>query len=84
MRWQELFEGARLRAERSLGRPVTHAVVAVAAPPDRDFAALLAAASEKAGLALLRVIAAGERGDEPAALTAAILAEDLAPRPAAP
>ena len=26
--WQELFEAARLRAERALARPVTHAVVA--------------------------------------------------------
>ena len=27
--WQSLFEGARLRAERALARPVTHAVLAV-------------------------------------------------------
>src|SRR5690242_2653506 len=33
--WQALFEGARLRAERGLARPVTHAVVALAATPDR-------------------------------------------------
>ena len=32
--WQALFEWARLRAERTLARPVTHAVVAVAAQPD--------------------------------------------------
>src|SRR3954452_9751083 len=27
--WQTLFEGARLRAERALARPVTHTVLAV-------------------------------------------------------
>src|SRR4051794_41955635 len=31
--WQSLFEGARLRAERALARPVTHAVLAGAAKP---------------------------------------------------
>jgi len=29
--WQELLEGARMRAERALARPVTHAVVVLAA-----------------------------------------------------
>src|SRR5579884_2715679 len=67
-RWQELFEKARLRAERALARPVTHAVVAVAA----------------GGLAALRLVPpeALPRDIAPA-LAAAMLAEDLAPPPAA-
>jgi hypothetical protein len=79
--WRDLIEGARLRAERALGQPVTHAVLALAAAPDPAFAQRLAAAVEGAGLALLRLVsrddiaAAGQ-----AALGAAILAEDLAPR----
>jgi len=87
--WQLLFEGARLRAERSLAQPVTHAVVAVASAPDAAFAARLLRAGEAAGLMLLRIVA---RDDIPAsddqasgpALAAAILAEDMAPRPEAP
>jgi hypothetical protein len=86
--WQTVFEGARLRAERSLGRPVTHAVVVAAAAPDGGFPARLTAAAEAAGLAVLRVIAREVLADStaaaPAALAAAILAEELAPRPAAP
>jgi hypothetical protein len=79
--WQRLFEGARLRAERSLAQPVTHAVLAVAAAPDAGFAAHLATASTAAGLTLLRIVARDARGAaEAPALTAAILAEDLAPR----
>jgi hypothetical protein len=83
--WRDLFEGARLRAERSLAQPVTHAVVTLAAVPDAGFAARLLTAGEAAGLTLLRIVA---RGDIPAsgppALAAAILAEDMAPRPEAP
>ncbi len=83
-RWQHLFEGARLRAERVLAQPVTHAVLAVASAPDAAFAAHLLTASEAAGLTLLRVVAREPIGaGEPAALAAAILAEDLAPRPGA-
>ena len=82
--WRALFEGSRLRAERALSQPVTHAVLALAAAPDAAFAARLQAASEAAGLTLLRVVAAGDiAGDTTPALAAAILAEDLAPRPAA-
>src|ERR1700687_5603723 len=80
-RWQKLFEGARLRAERSLAQPVTHAVVTMASTPDAALAAHLSAAAAAAGLTLLR-IAALRAG--PAALAAAILAEDLVPRPGAP
>src|SRR5579863_2244322 len=54
--WQQLFEGARLRAERALAQPVTHAVLAVAAPPDPGFAARLSAASAAAGLTLLQIV----------------------------
>jgi hypothetical protein len=87
-RWQRLFEGARLRAERALAQPVTHAVVAVASAPDAALAARLGAAVAAAGLTLLRLVpreALGPPDDQtgPAALAAAILAEDLAPRPGA-
>ena len=82
--WQLLFEGARLRAERSLAQPVTHAVVALAAAPDAAFAARLLTACEAAGLTLLRIVARSEIGDAPRALAAAIVAEDMAPRPEAP
>ena len=80
--WQSLFEGARLRAERALAQPVTHAVVALAASAEPDFAEKVKRAALQAGLAVLdlvspKAIAAGE----PPALGAAILAEDLAPRP---
>ena len=83
--WRHLFEGARLRAERSLARPVTHAIVALAAAPEPDFAAGLADAAGAVGLQLLRVVAAAELSPgEPCACAAAVLAEDLAPRPEAP
>jgi hypothetical protein len=80
--WQGLFEGARLRAERALARPVTHAVVVFTAAPDADAAWRLRQAAEGAGLQLLRLAGRGElsAGATPA-LAAAILAEDLAPRP---
>ncbi len=79
--WQVLFEGARLRAERALGRPATHAVIVVAAAD----AGRLRRAAEPAGLAILRFIdrQALPAGTVPAA-AAAILAEDLAPRPEPP
>jgi hypothetical protein len=86
-RWQKLFEGARLRAERVLAQPVTHAVVAVASLPDAAFATRLSTAGAAAGLQVLRIEVLGARDDQrgaPAALAAAILAEDLAPRPGAP
>jgi hypothetical protein len=81
--WQRLFEGARLRAERSLAQPVTHAVLVLASAPNAAAAARLLTASEAAGLTLLQFIArnAAETA-EPPVLTAAVLAEDLAPRPA--
>ena len=82
-RWQDLFEAARLRAERALAQPVTHAVLTVASAPDAASAALLVTAGGTAGLTLLRIVAREAFGSGPAALSAAILAEDLAPRPGA-
>jgi len=80
--WHALLEGAKLRAERSLSRPVTHAVLVLADAPDRALAARLLNASAAAGLELLRLMPAGEvpAGEAPAE-AAAIVAEDLAPRP---
>jgi hypothetical protein len=79
--WQDLFEGARLRAERALAQPVTHAVLVLASAPDAVAEARLRAASATVGLTLLRLIASGDIGTEKTpALAAAILAEDLAPR----
>ena len=83
--WRQLFEGARLRAERLLAQPVTHAVLALAPAPDAALATRLLTASAAAGLTLLRIVAREEIGaGEPPALGAAILAEELAPRPGAP
>jgi hypothetical protein len=81
--WQALFEGARLRAERALARPVSHAVLVFAAALDPALAAELIQASEAAGIELLRVVTAAElTPGEPPAEAAAIMAEDMAPRPA--
>jgi len=81
--WQGLFEGARLRAERTLARPVTHAVVVLATEPDASLVAKLLHAAEAAGLTVLHFTTADEvLSEEPAAETAATLAEDIAPRPA--
>jgi hypothetical protein len=83
--WQRLFEGARLRAERALAQPVTHGVIAIATPPDAATAARLFAGCEAAGLGVLRLLAYREiSADQPPALAAAVLAEDLAPRSAMP
>ncbi len=80
--WRELFEGARLRAERALAQPVTHAVIVLAEAPDPATVARIEMAAEEAGLLVLRVAAAADLpSGAPPALAAAILAEDLAPRP---
>jgi hypothetical protein len=78
--WRALFEGVRLRAERALARPVTHAVVVVGASP-ADAAETLRAAAAEAGIEILRLLGAAELpgGDTPA-VAAALLAEDLRPR----
>jgi hypothetical protein len=81
-RWQQLFEGARLRAERALGRPVTHAVIVSCISRDAAAAASIEEAAGRAGLVVLRLAAATELPSDVApASTAAVLAEDLAPRP---
>jgi hypothetical protein len=80
--WQELLEGARMRAERALARPVTHAVVVLAAAPAAVAERRLRQAAERAGLEVLRLAGGDELSTGQAlALVAAILAEDLAPRP---
>jgi hypothetical protein len=83
--WQELFEGARIRAERGLARPVTHAVIALASRPESGAKTQLLAVAERAGLTVLRVLSSSElsAGASPV-LAAAILAEELAPRPPLP
>jgi hypothetical protein len=79
--WQTLFEGARLRAERALARPVTHAVLVFAAL-DPALAAELLRASEAVALDLLRIVAPADLAPgDTAAEAAAILAEDMAPLP---
>ena len=73
----------RERAEKALARPVTHAVVALAVPGDAA-AQAVAKAAAAAGLALLRVIDAGDAAAlapgasaaDAAVLGAAIQAED--------
>ena len=78
--WQGLLEGARLRAERALARPVTHAVL-VAREESADRLHDTAAA---AGLLVLRVLGPdATTGDEMPVCAAAVLAEDLAPRASA-
>jgi hypothetical protein len=78
--WQALFERARLRAERALGRPVTHAVVMA----DASLAARLPPAAAAAQLTLLRIATPDKIASGPPALAAAIMAEDLAPPIAGP
>src|SRR3954447_2012903 len=80
--WQNLFEGARLRAERALARPVTHAVLAVPSNLQPEAIEHLVGAARAAGLELLRVVGSDDiRPGEAPALAAAVLAEDLAPLP---
>ena len=80
--WQRLLEGARVRAERALARPVTHAVIVLTAVPEAGAARRLRQAAQRAGLEVLRLAGRGELSSGPTpALAAARLAEDLAPRP---
>jgi hypothetical protein len=80
--WEELFAAARLRAERALARPATHAVIVLAAAVAPGAAARLTQAAAGAGLAVLRLVAAAELPAGIASvLGAALLAEDLAPPP---
>jgi hypothetical protein len=79
--WQELFEGARMRAERALARPVSDAVIVLAAPPDGRTTTYIMEAAAGAGLGVLRLVGRDELpAGLPAPLGAAKLAEDLAPR----
>jgi hypothetical protein len=78
--WQALFERARLRAERALARPVTHAVVVA----DGSLAERLQPAAAAAQLTLLRIATPDTSAGESPALAAAILAEELAPPVAGP
>jgi hypothetical protein len=81
--WQTLFEGARLHAERALARPVTHAVLAVPANLQPAAVERLVGAAQAAGLHVLSIVGRnGIPAGESPALAAAVLAEDLAPRPA--
>ncbi len=83
--WQTFFEGARLRAERALGRPVTHAVIVMGAAVEPIVLDRMKGAAEAVGLFLLDVMSWKAVGTaEPPSLAAAVLAEDLAPRPEAP
>jgi hypothetical protein len=50
----------RGRAERALGRPVTHAVIAVGAPLEADGRALLTSVGGASGLQVTRVLTAEE------------------------
>jgi hypothetical protein len=80
--WRTLFEGVRLRAERALARPVTHAVVVLASTPDEAAAAGVQRAAREAGLDILRIVQpAALPPGATGALGAAVLAEDLGPAP---
>ena len=79
--WQSLLRGVRLRAERVLVRPVTHAVIVVG----QAAAERVQSAATPAELVLLRMITPDRIGrGESRVAAAAILAEDLAPRIVAP
>ena len=78
--WQSLIERARLRAERVLARPVTHAVIVA----HEGAARRVQSGAAEARLILLRILRPEAISGEERALTAAMLAEDLAPRIAAP
>lgn len=79
--WRELLEAAKVRAERSLARPVTHALLVLAEAPAGNVVSKLHEAAGEAGLGLQRIVCRSElpAGSEPL-LAAAVLAEDLAPR----
>ncbi|MBV9861329.1 MAG: hypothetical protein JO267_04190 [Alphaproteobacteria bacterium] len=79
--WQGFFERVRLRAERALARPVSHAVLALGAAAEPAQIERLNSAAAAAGLTLLEILAPEALGGaETPASAAAIVAEDLAPR----
>jgi hypothetical protein len=71
-----LLLGLRSQAEKQLSRPVTHAVVSL--PPIEE--GPLTVAAGEASLTVLQTLDAGTKPLEAAALEAALLAEDLAPK----
>ena len=75
---QVLLLELRARAERQLARPVTHAVIAL--PPIEM--GPLEVAARAASITVLEALDLGTQTAEHAALDAAILAEDLAPKTA--
>jgi hypothetical protein len=78
--WQAVFEAARVRAERALARPVTYAVIVLAAAPDAETTLRIRDAAAGAGLEVLHFAVPAELpAGSSASLAAAILAEDLAP-----
>ena len=82
--WQSLFEGARLRAERALARPVTHAVLAVPSNLQPEAIERLDAARRRPPVSTC-CASSGVTTSRPARRRRwplAVLAEDLAPRPA--
>ena len=79
--WQAVLEAARIRAERALARPVTHAVIVLADVSDAETALRIRSAAEGAGFQVLRIAAAAELPDPTTVLAAAMLAEDLVPPP---
>jgi len=80
--WQELFQAARTRAERALSRPVSHAVIVFASSVNADLSNKLRDAAEAVALKVLRFSRRAELpASSNAALAAAVIAEDLAPRP---
>jgi len=79
--WKELLEAVKVRAERALSRPVTHAVIVLAETAEPRVAGRLRGAAEAAGLNVLSVATRTELPvAESPAMAAAMLAEDLAPR----
>jgi hypothetical protein len=82
--WRRLFEGVRLRAERALAQPVTHAVFALIGI-DPAVIERVGESADAAGLWPLDFMACdpAETGRQSRACDAAILAEELVPRPTA-
>src|SRR5262249_62040923 len=64
--WRSFFEGARLRAERALGRPVTHAVLVLGVAVEPITLARIKDTGETGGVGLLGGMsckAGGHRGE---------------------
>jgi Ethanolamine utilization protein EutJ (predicted chaperonin) len=79
----EALRALRAQAEKALARPATHAVVAIAGEADDAARLAFLRAGEDAGLAIVKLVDAGEAaaasdatGRDAAALGAALIAED--------